>query len=199
MQELRNELVRKDELLQRHYEKIAVWQNLLSDLKSYNKSPAHGPAPPGMVTGQVPTGQPTPQPPPQAGIINQVKILKCYWFETICIFEEEELLIFKATQSCFFALLRWLIVKAIKQEKNGHNKPLLTHRQKPIIFAWCEKYFLVQQVPVMGQQVPNPVVLQQQQLQQQHLLQQQQLQQQQQQQQMQQVKHFSLKWISSFC
>lgn len=72
VQELRNELVRKDELLQRHYEKIAVWQNLLSDLKSYNKSPAHGPAPPGMITGQVPPGQPTPQPPPQPGIINQV-------------------------------------------------------------------------------------------------------------------------------
>lgn len=38
--ELRQELVRKDELLKRHYEKITVWQNLLGDLHSYAKSPA---------------------------------------------------------------------------------------------------------------------------------------------------------------
>lgn len=38
--ELRLELARKEELLKRHYEKIAVWQNLLADLQSYSKSPA---------------------------------------------------------------------------------------------------------------------------------------------------------------
>ncbi|KAB0796752.1 hypothetical protein PPYR_10813 [Photinus pyralis] len=38
--ELRLELTRKDELLKRHYEKIAVWQNLLADLQGYAKSPA---------------------------------------------------------------------------------------------------------------------------------------------------------------
>ncbi|KAJ8957604.1 hypothetical protein NQ314_006530 [Rhamnusium bicolor] len=40
--ELRLELARKEELLKRHYEKIAVWQNLLADLQSYSKSPAQG-------------------------------------------------------------------------------------------------------------------------------------------------------------
>lgn len=38
--ELRLELARKDELLKRHYDKIAVWQNLLADLQVYAKSPA---------------------------------------------------------------------------------------------------------------------------------------------------------------
>ncbi|XP_048517089.1 mediator of RNA polymerase II transcription subunit 28 isoform X2 [Dendroctonus ponderosae] len=38
--DLRIELVRKEELIKRHYEKIAVWQNLLADLHSYAKSPA---------------------------------------------------------------------------------------------------------------------------------------------------------------
>ncbi|XP_018562532.1 mediator of RNA polymerase II transcription subunit 28 isoform X2 [Anoplophora glabripennis] len=42
--ELRLELARKEELLKRHYEKIAVWQNLLADLQSYSKSPAQGSA-----------------------------------------------------------------------------------------------------------------------------------------------------------
>lgn len=40
--ELRLELARKEELLKRHYEKIAVWQNLLADLQGYAKSPAQG-------------------------------------------------------------------------------------------------------------------------------------------------------------
>lgn len=40
--ELRLELARKDELLKRHYDKIAVWQNLLADLQVYAKSPAQG-------------------------------------------------------------------------------------------------------------------------------------------------------------
>lgn len=38
--ELKLELARKEELLKRHYEKIAVWQNLLADLQGYSKSPA---------------------------------------------------------------------------------------------------------------------------------------------------------------
>lgn len=38
--ELRVELARKEELIRRHYDKIAVWQNLLADLHSYAKSPA---------------------------------------------------------------------------------------------------------------------------------------------------------------
>lgn len=45
--ELRLELARKEELLKRHYDKIAVWQNLLADLQSYSKSPAQGSATPG--------------------------------------------------------------------------------------------------------------------------------------------------------
>lgn len=45
--ELRLELARKEELLKRHYEKIAVWQNLLADLQSYSKSPAQGSSTPG--------------------------------------------------------------------------------------------------------------------------------------------------------
>lgn len=40
--ELRLELARKDELLRRHYDKIAVWQNLLADMQVYAKSPAQG-------------------------------------------------------------------------------------------------------------------------------------------------------------
>ncbi|RZB41605.1 mediator of RNA polymerase II transcription subunit 28, partial [Asbolus verrucosus] len=40
--EFRLELARKDELLKRHYDKIAVWQNLLADLQGYAKSPAQG-------------------------------------------------------------------------------------------------------------------------------------------------------------
>ncbi|KAL3283498.1 hypothetical protein HHI36_006638 [Cryptolaemus montrouzieri] len=40
--ELRLELARKEELLKRHYDKIAVWQNLLADLKSYTRSPVQG-------------------------------------------------------------------------------------------------------------------------------------------------------------
>ncbi|KAJ9592496.1 hypothetical protein L9F63_015912, partial [Diploptera punctata] len=46
--ELRLELVRKEELIKRHYEKIAVWQNLLADLQGWAKSPAQGPAPSGL-------------------------------------------------------------------------------------------------------------------------------------------------------
>lgn len=45
--ELRLELARKEELLKRHYEKIAVWQNLLADLQSYSKSPAQSSSTPG--------------------------------------------------------------------------------------------------------------------------------------------------------
>lgn len=45
--DLRLELARKEELLKRHSEKIAVWQNLLADLQSYSKSPAQGNVTPG--------------------------------------------------------------------------------------------------------------------------------------------------------
>lgn len=47
--ELRLELARKDELLKRHYDKIAVWQNLLADLQVYPKSPAQGASGSGVV------------------------------------------------------------------------------------------------------------------------------------------------------
>lgn len=47
--ELRLELARKEELLKRHYDKIAVWQNLLADLQVYAKSPAQGASTPGMI------------------------------------------------------------------------------------------------------------------------------------------------------
>ncbi|KAI4491969.1 hypothetical protein M0804_003361 [Polistes exclamans] len=43
--DLRLELARKEDLIKRHYDKIAVWQNLLSDLQGWAKSPAQGPAP----------------------------------------------------------------------------------------------------------------------------------------------------------
>ncbi|KAG8281146.1 Mediator of RNA polymerase II transcription subunit 28 [Homalodisca vitripennis] len=55
------ELMRKEDLIKRHYEKITVWQNLLADLQSqaWAKSPAQGTAPPTMPNGQ-------PAPPPSA-------------------------------------------------------------------------------------------------------------------------------------
>lgn len=49
--EYRHELARKDELLKRHYDKIAVWQNLLADLQGYAKSPAQGSATPTLNNG----------------------------------------------------------------------------------------------------------------------------------------------------
>lgn len=58
--ELRMELVRKDELLKRHYDKIAVWQNLLSDLQGYAKSPAQGTS-----TAVISNGSSVPQSPIQ--------------------------------------------------------------------------------------------------------------------------------------
>lgn len=45
--DLRLELARKEDLIKRHYDKIAVWQNLLADLQGWAKSPAQGPAPNG--------------------------------------------------------------------------------------------------------------------------------------------------------
>lgn len=56
--ELRLELARKEELLKRHYDKIAVWQNLLADLQVYAKSPAQGGSTPGIInngSGAVPS------------------------------------------------------------------------------------------------------------------------------------------------
>lgn len=54
--ELKLELARKDDILKRHYEKIAIWQNLLADLQSYSKSPAQGSSTPGILNngGSVP-------------------------------------------------------------------------------------------------------------------------------------------------
>lgn len=69
--ELRLELARKDDLIRRHYDKIAVWQNLLADLQQVAKSPAQNtmgqspmPAPmPSPLPG--PIGPPQQQPSPQ--------------------------------------------------------------------------------------------------------------------------------------
>ncbi|XP_076300962.1 mediator complex subunit 28 [Lasioglossum baleicum] len=49
--DLRVELARKEDLIKRHYDKIAVWQNLLADLQGWAKSPAQGPAPNGLPNG----------------------------------------------------------------------------------------------------------------------------------------------------
>ncbi|XP_015600892.1 mediator of RNA polymerase II transcription subunit 28 [Cephus cinctus] len=49
--DLKLELARKEELIKRHYDKIAVWQNLLADLQGWAKSPAQGPAPNGLANG----------------------------------------------------------------------------------------------------------------------------------------------------
>ncbi|XP_066588328.1 mediator of RNA polymerase II transcription subunit 28-like [Prorops nasuta] len=49
--DLKVELARKEDLIKRHYDKIAVWQNLLSDLQGWAKSPAQGPAPNGLPNG----------------------------------------------------------------------------------------------------------------------------------------------------
>ncbi|KAI4457329.1 mediator complex subunit 28 [Holotrichia oblita] len=56
--ELKLELSRKDDILKRHYEKIAIWQNLLADLQSYSKSPAQGSSTPSIMNngGSVPPG-----------------------------------------------------------------------------------------------------------------------------------------------
>lgn len=59
--ELKLELGRKDELLRRHYDKIAVWQNLLADLQGYAKSPAQGSSTPNGVPPPAPMGA-TPNP-----------------------------------------------------------------------------------------------------------------------------------------
>ncbi|XP_011863941.1 PREDICTED: mediator of RNA polymerase II transcription subunit 28 [Vollenhovia emeryi] len=49
--DLRVELARKEELIKRHNDKIAVWQNMLSDLQGWAQSPAQGPAPSGLPNG----------------------------------------------------------------------------------------------------------------------------------------------------
>ncbi|XP_012257992.1 mediator of RNA polymerase II transcription subunit 28 [Athalia rosae] len=49
--DLKVELVRKEDLIKRHYDKIAVWQNLLADLQGWAKSPVQGPAPNGLANG----------------------------------------------------------------------------------------------------------------------------------------------------
>lgn len=58
--DLRLELARKEDLIKRHYDKIAIWQNLLADLQGWAKSPAQGPAPNGLPNGtQSGQSQPT--------------------------------------------------------------------------------------------------------------------------------------------
>lgn len=54
--------MRKDELIKRHYEKIAMWQNLLADIQSqgWAKSPAQGQMPPSAMSN----GQGVPPQPP---------------------------------------------------------------------------------------------------------------------------------------
>lgn len=44
--DLKLELARKEDLIKRHYDKIAVWQSLLADLQGWAKSPAQGPPAP---------------------------------------------------------------------------------------------------------------------------------------------------------
>ncbi|XP_045461379.1 mediator of RNA polymerase II transcription subunit 28-like isoform X2 [Harmonia axyridis] len=51
--ELRFELTRKEEILKKHSEKIAVWQNLLSDLKNYNKTSTQGNTIPSTNSGNI--------------------------------------------------------------------------------------------------------------------------------------------------
>ncbi|XP_077273158.1 mediator complex subunit 28 isoform X2 [Temnothorax americanus] len=51
IQDLRSELARKEDLIRRHNEKIAVWQNMLSDLQGWAQSPAQGPSPSGLPNG----------------------------------------------------------------------------------------------------------------------------------------------------
>lgn len=56
--DLKVELARKEELLKRHHEKIAMWQNLLADLQGWGKSPVAGGAqgPAGSAPGPGPGG-----------------------------------------------------------------------------------------------------------------------------------------------
>ncbi|XP_012535949.1 mediator of RNA polymerase II transcription subunit 28 isoform X1 [Monomorium pharaonis] len=49
--ELKLELQRKEELIKKHNDKIAVWQNMLTDLQGWAQSPAQGPAPSGLPNG----------------------------------------------------------------------------------------------------------------------------------------------------
>lgn len=58
--DLKTELQRKEELVKRHYEKIAAWQTLLADLQtqSWGKSPAQNAQP--VPSGPVPTSNVTP-------------------------------------------------------------------------------------------------------------------------------------------
>jgi hypothetical protein len=73
--ELRLELVRKEELIKRHYEKIAVWQNLLADLQGWAKSPAQGPTPSGLPNGNAGPQPPAPPTgaPPQPNMPNSIQ------------------------------------------------------------------------------------------------------------------------------
>lgn len=60
--ELRSELVRKDELIRKHYDKLGQWQNMLADVQGVQAGPGQGqgPAPPGAGMPRGPGGPPGP-------------------------------------------------------------------------------------------------------------------------------------------
>lgn len=66
--ELRAELVRKDELIRKHYDKLGQWQNMLADVQGVGPGQGQGPAPTrgpgggqvGPPVGLVGPGGPTP-------------------------------------------------------------------------------------------------------------------------------------------
>uniref|UniRef100_A0A8D8RIQ8 Mediator of RNA polymerase II transcription subunit 28 n=1 Tax=Cacopsylla melanoneura TaxID=428564 RepID=A0A8D8RIQ8_9HEMI len=65
--DLRHDLARKEELIKRHYDKIAVWQNLLSDLQGWAKSPAHQGST-SSASGTTPPNSSTPSGPGISGM-----------------------------------------------------------------------------------------------------------------------------------
>uniref|UniRef100_A0A2L2YLH5 Mediator of RNA polymerase II transcription subunit 28 n=1 Tax=Parasteatoda tepidariorum TaxID=114398 RepID=A0A2L2YLH5_PARTP len=69
IQELKNELARKDALLDKYHEKIQVWQNLLQDVPGMPRPPPPAPPAPSQPTQSIPPMQPGPssQIPPQVG------------------------------------------------------------------------------------------------------------------------------------
>ena len=62
--ELKAELVRKDELIRKHYEKLGKWKEMLADAQQVTSQTSPGPGArpqgPGSVPGTVPGGQTGP-------------------------------------------------------------------------------------------------------------------------------------------